>query len=170
MPTKQVCVSLTPDLLEKVEGYAAARNLTRSAAIGDLVARGLASLDREAGESAIERRLDEIAAVAYANHALVEWYLPQAFKPADRRPRPKMLRNLSLAASTDYFLAIGDAMSRNRGNIAFALADTGGNGNDSKIDVKANDFADRADFCAFYRAAGTQIESDRAQRERAKEK
>lgn len=59
MSTKQVCVSLTLDLLEKVEGYAAARNLTRSAAIGDLVACGLASLDREAEESAIERRLDE---------------------------------------------------------------------------------------------------------------
>lgn len=59
-------------------------------------------------------------------------------------------------------------MAHYRVHAAFALAETGGNDNNFEIDVKANYSADRADFCVFYRAAGIDIESARAQREKTK--
>lgn len=170
MDKPRFSITMTPDLLDKVGHFASARNFTRSAAIGELVARGLAALDGEAARSALERRVDEIAAVAYSNHAMIEWYLPQAFQSAETRKRPRVTGDLDLASSSDYFLAIGAEMARNDGNLGFALAETAGSGNDFKLNVKANDFADRADFAAYYAKVGARVQSERAQRSRKTEK
>lgn len=158
MKKRKVSLSLPTALVERIDELAQCARLTRS----ECAARLMTATIGDASRAVVGSRDGELLACAYAVHAMLQWYLPQAF--GETQGRAEMVEGMSLCDNAEFFQEIGRSMAGNGGNLAAALADAASSANGFQLDWAANDFEGRADFASYYRETAAQVESERAHR------